>query len=264
MRLICGFTITNMLYLETLLSKNFTPIQLSELESASLMDRKDKKYVINLAIVNTFLLELSKEYSILEIDSKRMFQYSSTYFDTKDLRLFKMHHNGKFSRYKVRFRSYLDSKSTYFEIKLKDNHRRTSKSRIISDSADNYIINLEEKNHLENTTPLIANDLQEILTVEYDRITLINSDKTERITIDLNLCFKNKNYVEAFEKIAIVEIKQLKITNSLANIFLKKSKIREGGLSKYCLGIILFFENVAHNRFKHKFNKLYKPYKLVS
>jgi hypothetical protein len=250
--------------LENLLSNNFTSIQLSELESASLMDRKDKKYVVNLALVKELLVELSSEYSILEINSKRIFRYLSTYFDTKDLHLFKMHHTGKLNRYKVRFRNYLDSKSTYFEIKLKDNHGRTLKSRILSECAAIPNLNSEEISYLENNTPLIANDLQEILTVEYDRITLINSDKTERITIDLNLSFKNGNSVENFEEMAIVEIKHLKTTNSLANNFLKKSKIRSGGISKYCIGVILFFENVSHNRFRHKFNKLYKPYKLVS
>jgi VTC domain len=250
--------------LERLLSNQFNPIQLSELESASLMDRKDKKYVVNVSLLNELLEELSLGYSILEIDSKRIFQYSSTYFDTKDLHLFKMHHTGKLNRYKVRFRNYLDSKSTYFEIKLKDNHGRTLKSRILSECAEISNLNSEEITYLENNTPLKANDLQEILTVEYDRITLINSNKTERITIDLNLRFKNEKCVENFEEMAIVEIKQLKLTNSLANNFLKKSKIRAGGISKYCIGVILFFENVSHNRFRHKFNKLYKPYKLVS
>lgn len=250
--------------LENILSKNFSSIQLSEIETASLMNRKDKKYVVNLALVLELLDELSAEYSILEINSKRMFRYASTYFDSPDLRLFKMHHTGKLNRYKVRFRNYLDSDSTYFEIKLKDNHGRTLKSRMLSESSETLNFNDEEITYLETNTPLIANDLQEILTVEYDRITLINVDKTERVTVDLNLSFKKRNCFENFEEMAIVEVKQLKLTNSTANNFLKKSKIRAGGISKYCIGIILFFENVSHNRFKHKFNKLYKPYKLVS
>jgi hypothetical protein len=219
---------------------------------------------VNKSLISEMLTHLSEDYKVLEINSKRIFRYHSTYFDTDDFRLYKMHHSGKLNRYKVRYRSYFDSNSTYFEIKQKDNHGRTLKSRIETENDKKPFLNSEETKYLESNTPLTANELEYKLAVEYDRITLVNIDKTERITIDLNLTYKIKNNLECFSEMAIVEVKQQNKTNTPAKIFLKKSKIRMGGISKYCLGVILFFENINHNRFKHKYNKIYKPFKLVS
>lgn len=242
------------------LLNDFASIGLNQLGKAYLMNRKDEKYIVPLYRIINLLNTLNPEYQVLEIDKKRIFSYSSNYFDTPSLQLYQMHHAGKLNRYKIRFRNYLDSESTFFEIKKKDNHGRTLKSRMQSENkAFSYFSDLE-KSYLENNTPLLISNLQYILNIYYNRITLIKHDKSERITIDLDLKYERNNIVKLFEGMAVVELKQEKTGNSPVKTFFKKEKIRKGGISKYCLGIILFFENIKYNRFLSKFNKIYKPY----
>ncbi len=244
--------------------EKYAKLHLSEIESASLMARKDIKYVTDIPVATQMLTEMASEYYVMEIASKTIFKYNSKYFDTDDLKLFKMHRNGKLNRYKVRFRNYVDTNSTFFEIKYKNNHGRTLKSRIESENnIEPKIIN-NEKTYLELHTPLIAKDLKSIIDIEYDRITLINKAKTERVTIDLNLTFRISDQIKEFPEMVLIEIKQQNKCASIAKEYLKSIKIRPGGISKYCVGIMLFFKDVNHNRFKHKFTKLYKPFKLVS
>jgi VTC domain len=243
---------------------SFTPIMLHQLGEANLMNRIDEKYIINQEKLAQLFECLIADYHILEINSQRIASYFSSYFDTPNLLLFQMHHAGKSNRYKVRFRNYLNSETSYFEIKKKDNHGRTIKSRIESTYSPKLNISENEKNFLESNSPIIASSLNHVLNIFYNRITLIKKNKTERITIDLDLKFEQNCRYKTFEQIAIVELKQEKSINSPVKQFFKNERITKGGISKYCLGIILFFENIKYNRFKPKYNKIYKPYQAVS
>lgn len=247
-----------------IINEKFAKIQLSEIDSANLMVRKDCKYVTDIQAATKMLVELASAYSVMEINTKLIFKYNSNYFDTEDLKLFRMHRNGKLNRYKVRFRNYVDTNSTFFEIKYKNNHRRTIKSRIESENySKSKIVNIE-KSYLETNTTLIASDLKSILNVAYDRITLISLEKNERVTLDFNLSFYNSESKKQFSEMVVIEIKQENASRSIVKDYLKSIKIRPGGISKYCVGIMLFFNEIKQNRFKYKFNKLYKPYQLSS
>jgi hypothetical protein len=250
--------------LKKILVNDFNSISLSEIETASLMNRRDTKYVIDLPCTAALLQYLSNDYKVLEIDSKRIFKYHSTYFDTDTLTLFKQHHTGRLNRYKIRFRNYVDTGSAFFEIKYKNNHGRTLKSRISTTNNDGKAINSKEMTFLETTTPLNPKNLISTLSIDYDRITLINAEKTERVTIDLNLTFVNGSETKKFANMAVIEVKHDKTNVSLARTFFKNSKIRMGGISKYCIGVMLLFEKVNQNRFKHKYNRIYKKYHQVA
>ena len=73
---------------------------------------------------------LARQYEVLEIDNKRFFKYQNLYFDTDDFFFYHQHHNRNLSRYKVRFRRYVDTNQCYFEVKHKNNKRKTLKSRL--------------------------------------------------------------------------------------------------------------------------------------
>lgn len=247
-----------------IINDKFAKIQLSELDSASLMERKESKYVTNIPVATKILVALASSYSVMEINTKTIFKYNSNYFDTDDFKLFRMHRNGKLNRYKIRFRNYIDTNSTFFEIKYKNNHGCTLKSRIASENSTKPAIIENEKSYLETHTTLKASDLKSILNIEYDRITLINLEKTERVTFDFNLSFHITESKKQFSEMVVIEIKQENASRSMVKDYMKSVKIRPGGISKYCVGIMLFFKDINQNRFKHKFNKLYKPYQLVS
>src|SRR2546428_14018618 len=99
---------------------NFTPITLEQLQADHLMSRFDEKYVFHLSKLKTFLEELKDSYKVLSVNDKLMAQYENIYFDTPDLKSYHDHHNGRTTRYKIRFRHYSDSGHSFLEVKRKD------------------------------------------------------------------------------------------------------------------------------------------------
>ena len=106
------------------------PISLQEIEQLALMDRVDVKFILHEQEFLQALNEVAGQYRILEIEGIRGTRYLSTYFDTPDFAMYHMHHNGARSRYKVRWRWYLDSSTIFLEVKEKTNRERTRKKRV--------------------------------------------------------------------------------------------------------------------------------------
>ena len=105
-------------------------VSLDELDTVSLLDRKDTKFVFNQIDLPHILEKLKPFYRILEINNDRVYTYDTTYFDTDDFRFYVQHHNGSRNRFKVRFRKYSSNKKSFFEIKIKNNKDRTIKKRL--------------------------------------------------------------------------------------------------------------------------------------
>jgi hypothetical protein len=104
----------------TLAAESFPAVGLAELEtSAGLQDRVDSKYVISLADFATLAERLLGTHAVLEIDDRRAFRYRTTYFDTRELQIFRDHVQERRRRYKCRAREYVDSGLCMFEVKLK-------------------------------------------------------------------------------------------------------------------------------------------------
>ena len=69
--------------------------------------------------INIYELLSKKDTIILEIEGHRIFTYDNNYFDTKDLQFYFNHHNGYVHRIKVRSRKYVETNTSFFEIKRK-------------------------------------------------------------------------------------------------------------------------------------------------
>ena len=155
----------------------FEPISLDEMNKVKLLDRMDRKFMFHFSHLNDILSMAAEHFYILEISGKRFARYETTYFDTPDFDMYTRHHNGKLNRYKVRFRSYVDSNLNFFEIKFKSNKGRTIKSRIkLPDNK--WSLEGETGALLEKKTIYKASDLQPALQVNYNRITLVNKNMT--------------------------------------------------------------------------------------
>jgi hypothetical protein len=102
--------------------------------------------------------------------------------------------------------------------------------------------------------------LKNKLWVYYNRITLVNNDFTERVTLDINLRFKNENGNEvAMENLAIAEIKQNKRSVLMPFIqMMKQKRVPPLSISKYCMGVALTEPTIKSNNFKPKFLTLKK------
>ena len=227
------------------------------MDSVKLMDRTDTKFIFKLSELPNILSQLNTNYKVLDINGSKISQYESLYFDTPNFELFRKHQCGKANRFKIRFRRYVESNLIFFEIKLKNNKGRTIKNRIKEKKIDG-IIHEKANNLLQSNSPYNTEKLEAKLWVNYSRITLVNNNSPERVTIDLNLHFKNDTKIKHIDNLVIAEVKQDKAKSSEFMKVMKKQHIREGSISKYCLGVINLIEKIKYNNFKPKLITLNK------
>ena len=110
----------------------YEQITLEELKNsdASLMSRKESKYLMSFEQCLGLLAGLSDDYMVLDVDDCKMSGYETEYYDDESFTSYYQHHNGKANRYKLRFRHYLSSDESYIEVKEKRNTGDTIKKRI--------------------------------------------------------------------------------------------------------------------------------------
>ena len=216
------------------------------------MDRQDTKFILSQEKLNEFLLSISPDYQVLEVDQNRMMTYRTRYFDTSDMQFYLEHHNGRVNRHKVRVREYVESNLCFLEVKRKDNRGKTHKERVqitdwvkeLTPSQRAYVQGIWGHNdHLEPK-----------LSGSFNRITLANKVHDERITVDLNLEYSNANFNA---NLCVVELKQPGLnTRTSAYKSLRALKILPYSFSKYCVGMALTYEDLKKNNFKSKIKHL--------
>lgn len=242
--------------------KTFEPISLVEMDRVKLMNRIDTKFIVGYHQLPEILTKASSAYRILEIDSSRVSPYSSIYFDTTDVQMYTMHHNGKLNRYKVRMRLYLQLGDTYLEIKRKNNKGRTSKKRISISREHFESLNLDEieRVFIRDKTPYELENLKPQLQSVFHRITLVDYNETERVTLDIELNFRKigVNTYVPMDRIVIVEIKQDGAASSSFRKLLDEASVSPNSISKYCLGMMLTNPGLKYNRFKEKIRLINK------
>ncbi len=235
----------------------FQPISLVEMGMADLMERSDLKFAITLNDLILILPQLSNYYRILEISKKRNFNYDTLYYDTPDHLLYKMHHNGKMNRYKVRRRTYVDSNISFLEAKIKNNKGVTNKVRIKSendvDFSDESISTFLTEHLYVDCSNLIPS-----ININYDRIALVNNSVIERVTIDTNLSFSIESSSAIYENLVIIEVKSDGKTPSKIRTLLRDMNFKAISISKYCAGMYLLKQNEKRNNFKPQVLKINK------
>jgi hypothetical protein len=240
--------------------KDFAPISLCEMDAVKLMNRIDTKYVLSVPVLHDVLNTIAPQYFALEINNLRVFPYKSLYYDTIDNYMYLAHHNGRLNRYKIRFRKYVSSNDTFLEIKFKEKGIRTFKKRIVVDDIET-LLGKKSAQYIEKNTPFQYKNLEPKLYTDFSRITLVNKDFTERVTIDQNLSFYfNGNKPYELNNLIILELKsEGGSSKSILVESLKNKGVFPKGMSKYCLGRALSEDNIKNNNFKEKiltFNKI--------
>lgn len=234
----------------------FDTTSLEEMDSVKLLNRVDSKYLLSRTTFLSLFSSLQNEYKVLSIKQLRSARYKSLYFDTQQLTFYYDHHNGNPNRHKVRIRKYLDSNLCYFEVKHK--HRgRTDKRRMRISDFELELSNgtksfLDQKNkQWEGISATLWNS--------FERITLVNNERKERVTFDLNLEFSWNDRQQGFNDIVIAELKQEENNREapLAKLF-KSYGIRKKGFSKYCVGMGLIYNELKSNNFKQNYLLLNK------
>lgn len=228
---------------------DYNPVSLSELDDLALMKRVDKKFVVSTALLPELFTLAKDHYQILEIEGDRAFTYNTKYMDTVDLDLYKMHHNGRLNRQKVRYRTYAVNDLTFLEIKTKNNKGTTVKTRIKTPVTE--FQTSAEKDFVGGTLRIDSSGLEESLNNSFCRITLLSFKTKERISIDYNLGFhKNGDKVD-LPHVSIIEVKRDKSNiNSPIIELLRQFGVHPRGFSKYCMGMAMLEKNVKKNSFK--------------
>jgi hypothetical protein len=246
----------------SILINDFATVGLNEMESVRLMNRVDSKFVAPTWLLPQLLEAMMPLYRIQLVGNSRIARYGTQYLDTPTLECYLMHQNGKLNRQKIRIRSYPDSALSFLEIKNKNNRGRTNKKRI--PTAFRRISSVEdfgeEKIFLEHHSHFAIGRLSPVLENNFRRMTFVNNQASERITVDTGLSFSNPltgNEFE-FENLMILELKQNNLQRSDFRDILLRLRIRPCSFSKYCIGTFLTHPGVKYNRMKNKMHVINK------
>lgn len=231
-------------------------ISLEEMSGVKLMNRVDSKFPTNMETLLRMAPRWNDCFFVQETDNKRVANYRTLYFDTPDALTYTMHHNRRLRRQKVRQRLYVDSGIAFCEIKNKKNTGRTKKKRIPIplDAWGNLYNQAEMADFVREKVWVTDQPLSPRLENTFRRVTLVNKDKTERITIDFGITFHNhlSGCNADVSDLVIIEVKQDGSLPSKFKDLLRDARVKQTGLSKYCLGMLLTDEHLKYNRFKDK------------
>lgn len=234
----------------------FESVGLEQLDSVKLMNRVDTKFLLKIDALPDLLKSMHKDYFVLEVNSKKVSHYNTIYLDTPELYYYNQHQTGRLERVKIRVRTYSETGKSFLEIKTKNNHSKTLKDRIpISGIGD--IQSKKYQKFLQKKTDK-TKILNPVIEVFYSRITLVNREFTERLTIDTDLSYKNDTKSVKVSNLCIIELKQDKTAKSSVMKLLRDRRIFVSSLSKYCLGIASLYPQVKINNIKEKIRNVKK------
>ena len=237
-------------------------IGLDQMEKVRLMNRVDKKFLLTEAQFISLIERLQPDYMVQIVDGAGYLGYHTVYLDDPAHTMYLAHHNGHLTRQKVRVRTYLDSvHPSFFEVKLKNNHGRTKKKRIQVNGVDTLVEDGAGEFLAEKA--LLPIPLQAMIpTVEnrFERITLVNFARTERLTIDWGLAFHNLETGISYrmENFVVLEVKRDGLVESPVLPVLRDLRVHPSGFSKYCIGSALTNPDLKRNRFNVRIRKINK------
>ncbi len=236
----------------------FTPISLKESQRAALMDRGEAKYLLNIFTLKAMLPALQSHYQILEIDGESLMGYLSTYYDTPDFALYLDHHNGRSRRHKVRYREYLQTHTTFLEVKVRSVSGTTRKERVVVPEATPEV--LTSKHDFLAKESGERRKLEPKLEVYCQRLTLVGKNCAERVTFDLHLTYSLPSSTpgEQFQQAVIAELKfEQGAGRSIFSEIARAYGLHSGRYSKYSVGCGLMY-GIKHNNFKPQMQAIRK------
>lgn len=247
------------------------PISLQEMSAVKMMNRIDTKFLLSKAQLLTAFAMIRDGYMVQTIGGEAIAPYHTLYFDTPDVAMYTMHHNRKLHRQKLRVRQYRQNNTTFFELKDKNNRGKTEKTRIpVAVERFNDCLTLPEVgDFVANNTPYTVGGLLPQVENHFNRITLANNARTERVTIDSDISFFNHATGlgnDTMTDLVVIEVKQnpsLRADSRIVAV-LQQLRIQPKRVSKYCLGTVLTNPDAKYNRYKDKLRYIEKQLKVKS
>jgi hypothetical protein len=205
----------------------------------------DRKYVVPVATFERLVLALDRSWTALEIDGRRLFGYSSVYFDSPDFVTYRAHVQGRRRRFKVRVRRYVDSEDCMLEVKRKGLRGVTVKERRDHSSGSQTELGQDDRRFVEASLGghgdraligHIASFGPKVATGNR-RSTLASLSGHSRLTIDTDLlCGWGGARAALLPGMVVLESK-VEGHASQVDRLLRSFGVRPVPISKYCLGV---------------------------
>lgn len=229
-------------------------IGLDELdELASLQTRRDRKYLVSSRVVDEVLARLGGARRLI-IDGRDSFGYESVYFDTPDLRFHQQAARKRPGRVKVRVRTYVDSGSSFLEVKTRDGRRRTVKHRVAHDGRRH--LDVTDLLFVDAVTDLGATvgDLVPVLTTRFERSTFLVEGG--RATVDRAIEFEDADGGHrGLGDLVIVETKSALRPTQL-DLLLWQTGTRPVKVSKYGAGLAALRPGLPANKWSQALRRI--------
>ena len=236
-----------------------------------MMNRIDTKFLLSKAQLLTAFAMIRDGYMVQTIGGEAIAPYHTLYFDTPDVAMYTMHHNRKLHRQKLRVRRYRQNDTTFFELKNKNNRGKTLKTRLTIPVEDfhNCLSLPQVSDFVAQSTVYTIDTLLPQVENHFNRITLVDNARTERVTIDSDISFFNHSTGlshDSMTDLVVVEVKQNPSLRAGSRIVavLQQLRIQPKRVSKYCLGTVLTNPDAKYNRYKEKLRYIEKQLKIES
>ncbi len=230
-------------------------ISLAELtERAALQTRVDRKYVLGRREADEVLADLGPDTRVLEIDGVSALAYESVYFDTPDLLSYRMAAHARRRRFKLRTRSYVDSATSFLEMKTRGARSTTVKDRIEYSPADRDVLTHEGRRYAEAALDELGIsdperlDLLPTLVTRYHRTTLYLPGSGSRATVDTGLSWEAEDGTTIIRPdLAIIETKSGSRTSEVDRLLWSHGH-RPDRISKFGTGLATLRPDLPANK----------------
>ncbi len=231
----------------------FEPIELSQAVKIKLMKRTEIKFLVNVAELSGLLSMLSDRFMVQTIGQNRSQWYTTTYLDTANLSMYAEHRNKHSFRQKVRLRTYALANETYFEVKT-SNNGNTNKQRIQLQNGSLWSKSNAVSTFLLDTSSYRVGQLQPSIVSEFNRITLVDTQHAERLTIDTDIQMQNVRTMQTLSlpNVAVVELKCEKTPSVYTAKMVEQVHLEQSSFSKYCIGVALTDANAEKRGFEQQ------------
>ena len=222
-------------------------------ERAALVTRTCRKYLVPTELMPALFAGAEERFAVMEIGGRTSFLYSSTYLDTPELRTFHDHRQGRRLRYKVRTRTYVDTDTRMFEVKLKGARGITDKVRAeLPMSAPADRLTPATRSFLDRALNRCRLNPPDVLTpsavTDYRRTTVVDLSGEERVTIDHDLVgYRDGWAVQMRPDMMLLEIKTKGGLTSTERR-LHELGVREARFSKYAAALAALEPALRGNR----------------
>lgn len=227
-------------------------VDLAELNAtAALLTRVDRKYVLTRPQLDALLADLPAGTRALAVCGERTPAYDSTYLDTPQLDAYLDAAHRRRRRWKVRTRTYVDSATTFLEVKTRRGSA-TVKERMPWHGGPDLGVrgrDFVEASLASAGIALDARTLTPSLHTRYRRATLLLPGAASRVTLDFGLVWSDAatDAHASWADRVVLETKSGSGPCALDLVLWRRGH-RPRPLSKYALGLALLDDTLPRNR----------------